>query len=513
MNKSSIWIKFSHLAFLLIASNSIADESTNLEYLSLNSCIIQGLKSNPEMDLERINVEISENELLKEKGALSWELETISKWEDRDKPQNTREFIAVGGISFPGNSARIFSDKNFIAKEGLKKKFKSGTIFELSSTFNRLENTLNQTSESSLYSPEYESFTGVTLIQPLLKGGINSTTAKINIANNQVKENQYLVEIKAINLIGEVSSSYTDIILIDEIIKLKEESILLAETLVKENKKLSKASKRNEIDTTTAELAVFNRKGDLFNSQAIKTNYLNKLFGLLDLPPASQNEKKFKPLENFFSVEEISSRKKITEIALKKRIDILYYNNLIKSSELNLIRAKDQSLPSLNLSGSYGAYGISDKGIDSYSESFKRQGMEWSVGLNFKMLLNKKARESEIRVAQNQLAKVKIEKEKAMKLITLQIDSTYDQLKRLKQKIKTSDTAVKLATQRLNQEQKLVSEGKGNIYKLVEQQELMTMTKIKAVEAQAMLNKSIISLWISSGEIFEKLDVDKNLIQ
>ena len=167
MNKSFIWIKFSHLAFLLIASNSIADESTNLEYLSLNSCIIQGLKSNPEMDLERINVEISENELLKEKGALSWELETISKWEDRDKPQNTREFIAVGGISFPGNSARIFSDKNFIAKEGLKKKFKSGTIFELSSTFNRLENTLNQTSESSLYSPEYESFTGVTLIQPL----------------------------------------------------------------------------------------------------------------------------------------------------------------------------------------------------------------------------------------------------------------------------------------------------------------------------------------------------------
>ena len=80
---------------------------------------------------------------------------------------------------------------------------------------------------------------------------------------------------------------------------------------------------------------------------------------------------------------------------------------MIKRSELNLIRAKDQSLPSLNLSGSYGAYGLSDKGIDAYSESFNRQGMEWSVGLNFKILLNKKARESEIRVAQNQLAKVK----------------------------------------------------------------------------------------------------------
>ena len=154
------------LTFGLIAN---AQETNLQEQLSLNGSLVQALKLNPDMATERINVEVSKDQLTREKGEFSWGLETISRYEDRDKPQKTREFIAVGGISFPGNSAIIFSDQNFTTKEGLKKRFKTGTTFELSSTFSRLENTLNQTSESSLYSPEYESFTGITMTQPLLK--------------------------------------------------------------------------------------------------------------------------------------------------------------------------------------------------------------------------------------------------------------------------------------------------------------------------------------------------------
>ncbi|MEC9043851.1 MAG: hypothetical protein VYB42_11310, partial [Verrucomicrobiota bacterium] len=106
---------------LMIGLEAFAEDAKVQERLSLNGSIIQALKKNPDMLSERINVEISKNQLAKEKGDFAWGVETISRYEDRDKPQNTREFIAVGGISFPGNSARIFTDKNFIAKEGLKK--------------------------------------------------------------------------------------------------------------------------------------------------------------------------------------------------------------------------------------------------------------------------------------------------------------------------------------------------------------------------------------------------------
>ena len=37
-------------------------------------------------------------------------------------------------------------------------------------------------------------------------------------------------------------------------------------------------------------------------------------------------------------------------------------------------------------------------------------------------------------------------------------------------------------------------------------------TKIRTVEAEGALSKSVISLWISSGQVFQKLGIDRNLI-
>ena len=105
------------LTLIIFGLQAFAQKSQTLEQLTLNGSLVQALKLNPDMVAERINVEVSKDQLTKERSEFSWGLETISRYEDRSKPQNTREFIAVGGISFPGNSARIFTDKNFTDKE------------------------------------------------------------------------------------------------------------------------------------------------------------------------------------------------------------------------------------------------------------------------------------------------------------------------------------------------------------------------------------------------------------
>tara|TARA_B100000900_G_C20583118_1_gene718405 strand:+ start:213 stop:1751 length:1539 start_codon:yes stop_codon:yes gene_type:complete len=498
------------LTFGLIAN---AQETNLQEQLSLNGSLVQALKLNPDMATERINVEVSKDQLTREKGEFSWGLETISRYEDRDKPQNTREFIAVGGISFPGNSARIFSDQNFTTKEGLKKRFKTGTTFELSSTFSRLENTLNQTSESSLYSPEYESFTGITMTQPLLKGfGKSANMVRINIAKNRIEATKYLAEIRAINLIAETASRYTDVISIEEILSIRKNNILLAESLLSKTQELFKAERGVKIDVTTAELALFQRQDDYIGSNSLKVERLNNLFELIDMPPASNSQIKFKPLGAFFDGDNLPNKDDLINIALKNRVDLKYYDELIESSNLNLVKAKDETKALLNFSGSYGAYGLSDKGVDSYSESFNRQGMEWSVGLNFKMILDKKARNAGYRVAINEMAKAKIEKDKVKKAIVLEIDTAYERLVSYKKALRTARKAVELAEERLNQEQELWQKGVGDVYRLVEQQQMLGNAKIRTVEAEGALSKSVISLWISSGQVFQKLGIDRNLI-
>ena len=505
-------------SFIIISSiflhNANAQKAHTLEHLTLDGSLVQALKLNPDMVAERINIEISKDQLTKERGEFSWGLETTSRYEDRIKPQNTREFIAVGGISFPGNSARLFTDKNFTTKEGLKKKFNTGTIVELSSMFSRLENTLNQTSESSLYSPEYESFTGVTMTQPILKGfGKSVNMVRANIARNRIEATKYLAEIKAINLIAETASRYTDVISIEDILNIRKSNILFAESLLSKAKELFKAERGVKSDLTTAELALFQRQNDYIGANSLKVERLNNLFELIDMPPANNAQFKFKPLGSFFSGEGIPNKDELIKVALENRVDLKYYDELIQSSDLNIVKAKDESKSVLNFSGSYGAYGLSDGGVDSYSESFDRQGIEWSVGLNFKMILDKKVKKAGYRMAINEMVKAKIEKDKTRKAIVLELDTAYERLTSYKRRLKTAKKAVELAKERLNQEQELLQKGAGDVQSLVEQQQILGNSKIRVVETAGALSKSVISLWISSGQVFQKLGINRNLIE
>ena len=81
-----------------------------------------------------------------------------------------------------------------------------------------------------------------------------------------------------------------------------------------------------------------------------------------------------------------------------------------------------------------------------------------------------------------------------------------------KKALRTARKAVELAEERLNQEQELWQKGVGDVYRLVEQQQMLGNTKIRTVEAEGALSKSVISLWISSGQVFQKLGIDRNLI-
>ena len=42
---------------------------------------------------------------------------------------------------------------------------------------------------------------------------------------------------------------------------------------------------------------------------------------------------------------------------------------------------------------------------------------------------------------------------------------------------------------------------------------MLGSAQIRAVEARGLLSKSIISLWISSGQVFDRLGIDRQLVK
>lgn len=120
------------LNLLLLAGASRAEEAVLAQSLSLESCIMQAIKRNPDLRSERLNVLISKEEVLRELADFGWKLEASTRYEDRSKPQNTRDLTSIEGdgtIVLGPN--RIFAENNFRSRMALKRRLSSGAVFEL----------------------------------------------------------------------------------------------------------------------------------------------------------------------------------------------------------------------------------------------------------------------------------------------------------------------------------------------------------------------------------------------
>jgi len=484
----------------------VAAEKTEL--ISLHSSVWRALRQNPELLSERESVKISKAQVRREVAEFGWGLEALARYEDRSKPQNTREYAATGGAQAPGDTERIFIDENFTSRIGLEKKYSTGTVVELGSRYSRLSNSLNRDSRSSLYTPEYETFTGITITQPLLRGfGRSANLAGVNIAKHRAAGQEVLTRVKAMNLAAEVASRYVDIVAADRMLKTHLQNIALAEQMLKRNRELLKTIEGLETDVARAELALYQRQDQYITATADKIERVNALFALIDRGPDLEGTTRFQPSAGFFSSKSMKSKRWLIDYGRKHRLDIVYYKHALETAKINVLQAKDSGKAELNLTGTAGLYGLSENGGGAYRNAVDRQGTEWSLGLNFKMPLGRDGSDAALDEAMAQLRKVELELSKILGVISLEVDTAFGRVNAARQRIATSKKAVELATQRLKQEQDLLDEGQGDFYRVVEQQQILNDTQVNLVISQAGHSKSVVSVWLASGQIFSRLGI------
>jgi outer membrane protein len=490
----------------LLAVPSASAQQTEL--LSLYSSAHRALKRNPDFLGEVESIKISQAQMRRELSEFGWGLEALTRYEDREKPQNTREFIAVGGVQLPGNSERIFVDNNFTARVGLKKKYSTGTIVEFGSRFSQLENTLNRTSSNALYSPEYETFTGVTITQPLLQGfGRDANLAGVNVARHRLAAQEVLTRVKAMNLVAEVASRYTDIVTADRVLAVHSKNIELAERMLKRNKELLDSKEGLLTDVTTAELALYQRQDQYISAAADKIERVNILFALIDRAPDLEGTTRFQPISDFFSAAALNGKRELIEYGQTRRLDMVYYNHVVETAKLNVLRARDAGKAQLNLTGSAGLYGLSDSSDGAFREGLDAQGTEWSLGLNFKMPLGSDGADAAVDAARAQVRQAELELSKAKRGISLEVDTAVSRVEAAKKRIATAKKAVELAQLRLKQEEELYDAGEGDFYRVVEQQQILGDAQVNLVASEAGLSKSVIAVWLSAGQIFDRMDI------
>jgi outer membrane protein TolC len=475
--------------------------------LSLEEAIAEALSKNMDLQIEEVNRRIRESAVLVERKPFSWNLSASYLAQSIDRPQNTREFVATGGGFDPGTSPRIFEERNQDARIGLGKRLMSGTNLEFGTRFTSLDNTLNRDLPPSLFNPEYETFVGLTITQPLWRGfGRKVNEAGIRAALAAAEAAELLARIRAMTVTAETASRYYDLAFAVQNEVVRRKAVGLAEKLLERSRGLQEEGKATPGDILEAEVAYFQRQEEWIEATSVRTDRQNALL-LLMTDGESELPSSVRPTSAFGVSYPVPERASILEKARNERLDIAYYRKLLEQATLLGVRARNTSRPQLDLTGSVGLNGLSGDFSGAFSEAISSQGPEYSIGLSFSVPLEREARQAEYLVSQQEVRKAELELQKQKALVALEIDTALSRVRSLVQRVATAAKGEEAALLNMSNEEKMLEEGRSDNFRVLVFQQEYSDASTRSIAARAELNKSVVGLWLAAGDIFERLGV------
>lgn len=199
---------------------------------------------------------------------------------------------------------------------------------------------------------------------------------------------------------------------------------------------------RRQEELIGAENLIRNREDDLRRLLFDATDPILWQFNLRPVSPIpvapDDRERPFEPL---------------VEVALRSRPDLRSQTNAVARAELAAMAADRDSLPDLNLVGSWSSDGARDQFRPAWNDALEQEYPDWSVGLEFSLPIGNHAAK-----ARQERALLEVERQRRLKHalvldVTKQVREAVRNLRSLAQSVLASAESVRLATTNLETEQ------------------------------------------------------------
>jgi outer membrane protein len=144
--------------------------------------------------------------------------------------------------------------------------FSPGT--QLNTTF--YDTRLTTNAARYTYNPILDASLGFTITQPLLRGfGIELNRRYIHIAKNNGKIADLVFRQQAIDTVAGITRLYTDLVSLNEDVKVKREALRLAERLYEDNKNKVEQGQQAPIEVTRAQAQVASNRQALISAEGL----------------------------------------------------------------------------------------------------------------------------------------------------------------------------------------------------------------------------------------------------
>lgn len=489
------------LVAVLAASPFRAAEDLNGSSLTLQDVLRRALANNLDLQIRDLTPLIAQDALMRARAEFDPNVFAEFTYENTKRQQNTIEFISTGGL-VPQQGR--YEEENVRTRVGFGGKLPTGATYELSAAAAELDNSVNRVSPAGLFRPEYQSFLGLQLTQPLLQNfGSRAAHAEIRIAHLKLGVSEYERELEITNKMIEVVNAYHDLVFGQENLRVKQEAGKSAAQLLEDNRRRQSAGRMSPLDVAQAEVKlseageeVLLARDFLRERRVVLLKLISPSFDAAALPEFA--------VQQDFAAATVAPAAELIATARARRPDYLLAQDEVSIAGLRHRRARNGALPRLDLKFSYGLNGLDASWSDTLSRATRLHEPQWTGGLVLSAPLGNRAARAEARATKREEQQAGFRLQQVELNLTLDIHNALQRLDLQRQRLETAATSCRVAGETLTAETHRLDAGQTTSFNVLLMQDKVSAARTRELAARVDLQKTVAEVWAASGLLFER---------
>ncbi len=376
------------------------------------------------------------------------------------------------------------------------------------------------------YNPFVNSSLGITITQPLLQGfGASLNKRFIRIARNSQKVADLVFRQQVMDTVAGVARLYTDLLSLNEDVKVKQEALRLAERLYEDNRNQVQQGTQAPIEVTRANAAVAASRQALITAQGlvrqqeliVKTAITR---GGLANPQVMTAH--IIPTDTLAVPQQEPAQllPDMVAAALRNRPDLAGAGIQVENTEISLKGSLNALKPSLNLVGTVqnsgmagdlnalagapaGSLNVGGYG-DVLGQLFRRNYPSYGVGLQLNLPLRNRVAQADAVRDELQVRQAQVRQQQLQDQVRLEVADAEESLLQARAAYDAAVEARKLQEQSVNVEKQTFDVGLSTNLQVIQYQDYLAQAQSTEVASKGAYIKARIALQRATGTILNE---------
>jgi len=465
--------------------------------VTLQACIEQALKANPNLQVQRLQPRISRLELERMQAEFGLVAGVDARVNQNVSPSNTSFIEGAAILNQMRQNYNLFLEQQLASGGRIRLGFDNGV--------------LNTNSTRADLNPAITPRLSLDLNHPLLRNTFNGLRQLEASTNTQVAA-EWNFKAQAIDTVADVQDAYWSLVLFRERLQVLEQSLRTLENLLLMNQEKEKAGFMSRIDVLQTEATIAARRASLLDARRNLENTEDRLKQLLNPQGGSDSfiswDTELVPVDQPLFEAYAVSLEQSYSTALALRPDYQSQQLELANRVLQEDITGQNRLPNLNFQGSSGLESLNDNYATAVGQLFSLQTYFWSVGLSFEMPVIGNPFEVAYQQAQVQREQQETRLSDLRQQILRELRQAVRNVEMTGQQVDATRLAKELAEEQLKAQTEILNLGLTTNFQVLQFQSDFESASLAEVNAIVAYIQAVNQLQQAEGTLLEALQLD-----